>query len=291
MHGGHGYIQSVTNRAAEAVSESGALGTATSGRRAIVQIPAEILEQVLISGDLKSLTSEQRVVYYRGTCASLGLNYLTKPFEYIALNGKLQLYALKNATDQIRSQRHIDVKIISREKIDDLYIVTARATENLDRVDMRSDESIGAVSIAGKKGDELANAFMKAETKAKRRATLSLCGLGLLDETEIETVKDARRVKVDHATGEIIDAEPARPQPSRPHVAAAGPVDPGNFQNVGHLFNAALGRWRLSREQVLSDLNVKAPADLTPAWAEHWATLCAIHDGPSESDPVDGVPV
>ena len=67
----------------------------------------------------------------------------------------------------------------------------------------------------------------------------------------------------------------------RPHVAAAaGPVDPGNFQNVGHLFNAALGRWRLSREQVLSDLNVKAPADLTPAWSEHWATLCAIHDGP-----------
>ncbi len=32
---------------------------------------------------------------------------------------------------------------------------------------------------------------MKCETKAKRRATLSICGLGFLDETEIE---DSREV-------------------------------------------------------------------------------------------------
>jgi hypothetical protein len=32
---------------------------------------------------------------------------------------------------------------------------------------------------------------MKAETKAKRRVTLSICGLGLLDETEIETIPGA----------------------------------------------------------------------------------------------------
>ena len=36
----------------------------------------------------------------------------------------------------------------------------------------------------------LANAIMKAETKAKRRVTLSICGLGMLDETELETIKD-----------------------------------------------------------------------------------------------------
>jgi hypothetical protein len=30
---------------------------------------------------------------------------------------------------------------------------------------------------------------MKAETKAKRRVTLSICGLGFLDETEVETLK------------------------------------------------------------------------------------------------------
>ena len=35
-------------------------------------------------------------------------------------------------------------------------------------------------------GENRANAMMKAETKAKRRVTLSVCGLGMLDETEAE---------------------------------------------------------------------------------------------------------
>jgi hypothetical protein len=40
---------------------------------------------------------------------------------------------------------------------------------------------------------------MKAETKAKRRVTLSICGLGLLDETEVETVP---KPVMDVSTGE-----------------------------------------------------------------------------------------
>ena len=38
-----------------------------------------------------------------------------------------------------------------------------------------------------------ANVLMKAETKAKRRATLSILGLGMLDETEIETIPAAAK--------------------------------------------------------------------------------------------------
>lgn len=51
----------------------------------------------------------------------------------------------------------------------------------------RADEDFGVVTLPDK-GDARANAIMKAITKAKRRATLSLCGLGMLDETEIETI-------------------------------------------------------------------------------------------------------
>src|SRR5262245_20253745 len=72
--------------------------------------------------------------------------------------------------------------------IDDIYVVTAQAT----LPSGRQDESIGAVTIGGKKGDDKCNALMKAETKAKRRVTLSICGLGMLDETELETIKDAK---------------------------------------------------------------------------------------------------
>ena len=38
------------------------------------------------------------------------------------------------------------------------------------------------------KGLDLANARMKVETKAKRRATLSICGLGFLDVSELDTM-------------------------------------------------------------------------------------------------------
>jgi hypothetical protein len=55
------------------------------------------------------------------------------------------------------------------------------------------------------KGDALANALMRAETKAKRRVTLSLAGLGWLDETEIVTIPGARvgEANGDQEAGEI----------------------------------------------------------------------------------------
>jgi hypothetical protein len=40
--------------------------------------------------------------------------------------------------------------------------------------------------------DDLCNAIMKAETKAKRRSTLDLLGLGTLDETETDTIQGAQ---------------------------------------------------------------------------------------------------
>ncbi len=152
----------------------------------------EIMERVITAGDLKSLTPLDRTRYYNETCRSIGLNPLTRPFEYITLNGKLTLYARKDATDQLRKIYGVSVEIVSRETHGDIYVVTARAT----MPDGRADESTGAVSIKGKQGDDLCNAYMKAETKAKRRVTLSVCGLGFLDESETETVAGARRVSV-----------------------------------------------------------------------------------------------
>jgi len=147
----------------------------------------EDMEKLLITGDLAKLSPEQRVLYYNSVCESLGLNPLTKPFAYITLNGKLTLYALKDATEQLRKINKVSLTITSREKIGDVYIVTARAK----LPDGREDESTGAVCIANLKGEQVANAYMKAETKSKRRVTLSICGLGMLDDTEIESIPGA----------------------------------------------------------------------------------------------------
>jgi hypothetical protein len=161
---------------------------------------AMTLEHVLLKGDLSVLSPEQKVSHYHAVCASLNLNPLTKPFEYIKLNGKEVLYAKRDATDQLRNTNNISVNIISREKIEDVFVVTAQATTP----NGRCDESVGAVNVSGLKGEPLANALMKAETKAKRRVTLSICGLGVLDETEIETI--AQEKEVSRATASIPQA-------------------------------------------------------------------------------------
>jgi len=153
-------------------------------------LPSEVMEKVVIGGDLAGLNAAQRAEYYGAVCRSLGLNPLTKPFEYLDLNGKLRLYALRDCADQLRRLHGISIYIANRERTSDLYVVTARAKDRHGR----EDESTGAVTVGNLKGDALANALMKAETKAKRRVTLSIAGLGWLDETELETIPQSRPV-------------------------------------------------------------------------------------------------
>jgi hypothetical protein len=146
------------------------------------------IERLIVLGDLSKLSPDERWSYYIQVCRSVGLNPATQPFQYITLSDKLVLYATKGAAEQLRDNNHVSIDITSRERIDDLYVVTARATTP----DGRHDEEIGAVPIGTLKGDALANALMKATTKAKRRVTLSMIGLGMLDETEVETIPNVR---------------------------------------------------------------------------------------------------
>jgi hypothetical protein len=165
-----------------------------------------VVEQVVLQGDLAKLDPSQRVLYYHKVCESAGLNPFTKPFEYISLNGKLTLYATKSCTEQLRKLNGISIEKMESKVVDDLYIVKVTARTK----DGRTDESTGAVVIGNFKGDAKANAIMKAETKAKRRVTLSIAGMGWCDESEIETIPNARPVTVDLTTGEVQDVTPPK---------------------------------------------------------------------------------
>lgn len=145
------------------------------------------IEKVLFNGDLKELSPEQRVTYVNHVCNSLGLNPATQPFSYMNLSGKLVLYARKDCTEQLRKIYSVSIRKLTKEVIEGIYTVSALA----ELPNGRSDESTGCVSIQGLRGDALANAYMKAETKAKRRVTLSICGLGILDESEMESIAGA----------------------------------------------------------------------------------------------------
>lgn len=163
---------------------------------------AQVIESVLLGGDLSKLTPSQRVSYYQSVCQSVGINPLTKPFDYIQLNGKLTLYARKDATDQLRKINSVSIEDIDIQETEKQYIVKVKGRDASGRCDVE----IGVVNKSDMRGDT-ANAQMKAVTKAKRRLTLSICGLGWLDETEVQSIPDAAPVAVNADTGEIIDSK------------------------------------------------------------------------------------
>ena len=190
---------------------------------------AAAIESVLIQGDLSKLNAEQKVSYYNRLCDSLGLNSLTKPFEYLKFQGREILYARRDCADQLRSLHKVSIKITARELLGDMYIVTAQAS----MPDGRCDEATGVLNFKGLSGDSLANAYMKCESKAKRRVTLSICGLGLLDETEVESLSreanPAKAEQVNALLNETSVPTPAAPVDEPDFVTEAAAAEPENL--------------------------------------------------------------
>jgi len=154
------------------------------------------LTTLLATGDLAALTDAQKTSYYLHVARSLGLNPYTRPFDFIDMDGTLVLYVKKDATEQLRKIHGVSIRIINRQLlVGGVYSVTARAV----MPNGRTDESTGVVAIGDAKGQRYANKLMAAETKAKRRATLSIVGLGWLDESEVADVPSARDLKFDYS--------------------------------------------------------------------------------------------
>jgi hypothetical protein len=178
---------------------------------------SEAVEKCLIVGDLTPLTVEQRLEYYKTLCKSLGLNPLTRPFEYIvftnrdeddvpdnpqqqqAPQGKMVLYARADCAAQLRKIHKVGIRPRARRYREgefynveiDLFTLDGRTDTAIGIVPLKKWKRVGSNPNAQKQlvdlnGRELANAMMKAETKAKRRGTLSICGLHMLDESELD---------------------------------------------------------------------------------------------------------
>lgn len=184
--------------------------TLTVVRQNELTMPAvdpKAIEEALMIGDLSKMSPAMRVQFYVGACQSIGLNPYTKPFDAIkGDDGAVSLYANKTCAEQLRRIYNVSLRTLSRERMDGLYVVTVLA-----RIpNGREEEAIGAVPLEeprgawktsqnGKRyfeqtkaangaaifdplsGTALANALKKAETQAKRRATLGICGLGFAD--------------------------------------------------------------------------------------------------------------
>lgn len=141
------------------------------------------VEAALMKNDYSKLTADQKVIVYKKVCESVGLNYLTNPFGfYRQKDGTEKMYAQRACADQLRAIHGVSLVEMKEEFRDDVFsvIVTMKTKDG------RQDIDRGDVFVGGLKGLDLANARMRAMTKAKRRCTLSLCGLGWLDESEVQ---------------------------------------------------------------------------------------------------------
>ena len=173
------------------------------------EVDSKIVESLVLQGDISKMQPNQKVDYYNWLCKSLGLNPATQPFQIIKFQGREQLYAKKDATEQLRKIYGVSVTELEKLFQDGLYIVTAKVQDRSGRC----DAATGAVVVKNLNGEALANSIMKAETKAKRRATLSICGLGMLDESETDTI--GKFEAVDIKTGEIIQKQEVIPEPPK----------------------------------------------------------------------------
>lgn len=172
---------------------------------------AELIERLVIDGDIGKLGPADRLTYYYAMCRRAGLDPLSQPLEYLKLNGKTVLYFKRASTDQIASNRKLSRRIVRAEMVGNVYLVVAECSDASGRV----EQSTGAVSTQGLGGEALVNAMLKAESKAKRRSVLSFTGMGFMDEGEAESIPGAVRLDIAAAHGTTVnappDAEPAKP--------------------------------------------------------------------------------
>jgi len=213
------------------------------------EVMGRIAETVLGEGNLERLDATQRVHFLVEVCRALGLNPLTRPFEILKLQGgKTVLYLRKEGTEQLAQLRGISTELLSESEVNGSWRVRMRAS-----IGPRFADATGSVAIetaAGQKlrGEAFDNATKKAETQARRRAVLGLCGLTWLerggsepeDTTEVFTDRHGNRTAVPPQRpapripleqgreiffGDQGDAPAEQPEAQAPAAAATAPAE------------------------------------------------------------------
>ncbi len=242
----------------------------TTGARAAFAPDAatgtRVIESIVLRGDLSGLGPNERARFYTQMCEGLGLNPHAQPFAFLKLNGKEVLYATRGATDQLAAMHRLNREIVDGPKVIDLagtklvYAVCRATLPN-----GRFETATATVPLI-----DPVNVLMKCETKAKRRATLSILGLGVLDEMELETIparvqEPGGGVDLSRANGPV--EEPIAPREEVPVDAVPQEMSPALEGFYGRLTEIelpgeAVAVWMKHR----TDLATCSAPDRESAW-------------------------
>ena len=162
---------------------------------------------ILARGNIASLSEEDRTRYILALCDALGLDPRFKPVDLIpGQGGALVPYLNRGATDSLARREGIQRVTVVSPKVVDIdgvkcVLSIARAT---DTRTLRYEERTATMILR-----DHANAYMRCETKAIRRATIAVLGIGMLDESELDGIRGADAI-----------ADAARAQALQAHVEA-----------------------------------------------------------------------
>lgn len=212
-------------------------------RKYDVEATASAVMSVVRRGDLSGLSPEEKTRYLIALCDSLGLNPMTQPIQFLRFQGREIAYVTRGATDQLAARAGLSRTIIEGPDVRDyggIKLVYCKAEGRLPngRVD---------ASIATIRGAIDENILMKAESKAKRRVTLSILGLGMLTEDEAE----------DMDAGQSLTAAPRKPvkrAASSQEVAVSFGHSVTSDEATGEYLDTAVAVIRESFEEKPEDL-------------------------------------
>lgn len=215
------------------------------------QTLTKVVDSIVLRGDFSGLSPADRTRFYVQVCEGLGLNAAARPFDFLRLQGKEVMYANKNAADQLAAIHRVTRRTIDGPKVIDLagtklvYAVCEASLPN-----GRVETATATVPLA-----DPMNVLMKCETKAKRRATLSILGLAILDEMELETIPAAVQspgggVDLSLASRGIEQPQPARADVVQPEAARDLVAEVRESAAVRHTVRELADLWRSSRDEL-----------------------------------------
>lgn len=155
----------------------------------------EVQTALLLHGDYGKLSPAQRNVLLLELCRAHGLDPLTKPFMYIAVDGRKILYASRSAADGIAKNKGLSE--VGHEFVETpngtILIVKVADPAWLESDGKRGRMKEGFSAIPSNlSGSAWVNAVKKAHTQANRRAILALEAPGFMDESEIGDIPGAK---------------------------------------------------------------------------------------------------
>ena len=245
--------------------------------------------------DPRAMTAEERAGYVATLCKALRLNPLTRPAQFINLSGKEVLYLTRTATDQLAAMHSLNRKTIDGPRVVDVCgTKVGLCTVEVSLPSGRSETATATLPAA-----DFVNLYMKLETKAKRRGTLSILGLGVLGEDEIETIPDAKRSTLNETPTTPAQEPPQRSanpmegrgiedQRRRPQTAAETPAQPIEEPSPSSTIPThEAPAWRVALDTLFADAphlvvycnDVEAltlPGDAAPVWRSHRDAIGAM---------------